>query len=162
MMALAQVADADARATVFTDYLAGKAPNTRRAQRADLDAFSAFLATAGLPQPPTGEALQTSPAAWAGISHGIVKAFGDWQLGQGAALGSIGRRLATVRKYAALAFQAGVLSESAYCQSGGAHSTLLTHTSPVDHRQRLTSAPAGRSCRGYGGSHLRRAPGAHP
>ena len=111
---LAQHADAYARATVFADYLAGKAANTRRAQLGDLATFSAFLTTAGLPQPPSADALQTAPTAWAGITYGLVKAFADWQLAQGAALASINRRLATLRKYAALAYQAGSLSESAY------------------------------------------------
>ena len=110
--ALAQIADAYARQDVFDDYLSRKAENTRNAQRADLDKFSEFLAIAAWPNPPSGEELQTSPAAWQRVTHGIVTAFRNWQLQQGYATATVNRRLSTVRKYCKLAFAAGVIDET--------------------------------------------------
>ena len=105
-----QTANVHAQRGVFTDYLSRKAENTVRRQLADLLLFSAFLGEAGVPAPPTGEALQTEPLAWQGLTWGLVEAFRNWQLGQGYAVGSINVRLSTIKTYARLATKAGALA----------------------------------------------------
>lgn len=92
----------------FQDYRGRKSDNTLRAQGADLATFSDYLAVVGLALP--GERLATDPSAWAGMTWGLVAGFVAWMLGNGYALGSIARKLATVRVYARLAAQSGAIS----------------------------------------------------
>jgi integrase len=113
-MALAgQVADRHAELGAFADYLSQRAENTLRRQQADLQLFSDYLMAAGVPGAPGGEALQTAPEAWQGVSWGLVDGFVKWQLEQGFAIGSVNVRLSTVKTYAALAQKAGVLTSEA-------------------------------------------------
>lgn len=102
-----QAANKAAARHVFSDANARKAKNTQRRKRADLDLFAAFLQSVGIPA--SGQDLHDNPRAWRGITWGIVKAFTNWQLGQGYAIGSINGRLSTVRTFAALAAQAGAV-----------------------------------------------------
>jgi integrase len=95
-----------AAAGVFQDYRSRKAANTLKRQRADLERFAAFLAEVGAP---VAADLQTDPGAWRGITWGLVAGFVRWQLQQGYAVNSINVRLSTVKRYAALAFQAGAI-----------------------------------------------------
>lgn len=111
---VASVADAYARESVFADFLSRKADNTVRAQLADLNAFAEFLLTVTWPNPPDGETLQRVVDAWRGVSHGIVTAFRNQQMQQGYAVTTVNRRLSTVRKYAKLAFAAGVIDETTH------------------------------------------------
>lgn len=111
---LASIADAYARQSVFDDSNSRLGNNTLRAYRADLDKFSEFLGVAKWPDPPSGETLQTTAAAWAGVSHGLVTAFRNWQLQNGAAVKSVNRALTAVRRYCGLAFAAGVIDETAH------------------------------------------------
>jgi integrase len=53
--------------------------------------------------------LNDTPQAWTGITHGLIEAFRNWQIDNGYAIGTINRRLATVKKYAGLAHKAGVI-----------------------------------------------------
>ncbi|MEO8393944.1 MAG: hypothetical protein ABI700_13215, partial [Chloroflexota bacterium] len=53
--------------------------------------------------------LYSDPAAWSGITYGLVAGFVRWQLQNGYAIASINVRLSTVKQYAKLAFQAGAL-----------------------------------------------------
>ncbi|MBA3531538.1 MAG: tyrosine-type recombinase/integrase, partial [Ardenticatenales bacterium] len=55
------------------------------------------------------EALFGEPAAWAGVTWGLVQGFVAWLLAEGYAVGSINVHLATVRSYARLAAQAGAI-----------------------------------------------------
>lgn len=99
-----------ARRDVFDDYLRRKAANTLRAQRADLAAWAEYLcaATSGA-HCPDAEALQRRPEAWSGVTWGLVAGFVRWLLAAGYAIGTINRRLVTVKVYCKLAAQAGVL-----------------------------------------------------
>lgn len=107
-MIVSAVADQAARAGVFADYVERRAANTLRRQKADLALFADYLTAIQFGG--DAEALQTDPAAWTQVTYGIVAGFVRWQLQAGYAVGSINVRLSTVKQYAKLAFQAGVLS----------------------------------------------------
>ena len=95
---------------VFADYRSRKADNTLRRQSADLALFADFLRSVGLD---TGD-FQNDPAAWHGVTWGLVEAFARWQLQNGYAVASVNVRLATVKTYARLALKAGVLSPAEF------------------------------------------------
>jgi len=100
------------RSSTFSDYCQRKAPNTLRRQRADLGLFANYLTSIGFLSSPAGaaERFQSLPAAWSGITYGILAGFVQWQLQQGYALASINVRLSTLKQYAKLAFTAGVIA----------------------------------------------------
>lgn len=121
---IGKVASRYAEAAVFRDYLNRKSLNTIRAQRTDLDNFVEYLhditrqqkssqqeAIQMVTQLPTAEALQNEPSAWKGISWGLVDGFVRWMLAQSYAIGSINRKLSTIKHYAKLATQAGTLDQ---------------------------------------------------
>lgn len=110
-MALAgQIANTHAAAGVFDAYTERQADNTIRRQRADIAVFADFLCIAGIPECPTADQLMTVPAAWSGVSWGMVEAFKQWMVGAGYAVGSVNVRLSTVKTYARLSMKAGVLT----------------------------------------------------
>ena len=98
---------------LFTDYRERKAANTRRRQDAGLALFALCERSPAPrgrnPGAPTGAALASDPAAWAGVSWGLGAAFVRWALGQGYATGTVNGILSTLRTYAGLAAQAGAL-----------------------------------------------------
>lgn len=103
-----QVANVYAAAGVFADYRGRKAQNTLDAQRADLGTFAEYLRT--FDGSISADKLQTDAAAWRGVTHGLVAGFVRWMLTQGFALGTVNRKLSTVRVYAKLAAAAGVIA----------------------------------------------------
>lgn len=113
----AAAADAQAASASFDDYRGRLDEDTLRRQEADLALFAQFLAAVrAIPPeaaPALGARLPTHPEAWANVTHGLVAAFLRWQLAEGYAIGSINVRLATVRRYCALAHGAGVISAEA-------------------------------------------------
>ena len=58
---------------------------------------------------PPARDLAGAPAAWAGVTWGLVSKFRDWLLTRGYAIGSVNLHLTTLRTYAGLAMQAGVI-----------------------------------------------------
>ena len=102
---------ATARAA-FTLYQQDRPHNTNRRHKADLALFEDYLNSAGVPV----SDLYTNPQAWAGIDGGIVEFYKEWQLQEGYALESINVRLSTVKRYAALAYQAGILSHDEHAR----------------------------------------------
>ena len=110
------VANVAAARHIFGDYRVRKSSNSLRAQLADLQTFVDYLTAAGVEGPPA-EALQAQPAAWQGVTHGLVRGFVAWLLGRGLALASVNRKLSTVKVYAGLAAQAGMM--------GGAELALI-------------------------------------
>ena len=104
-----QVANRAASANLFADYRARKSASTRRAQDAALALFVEYLDAAGVVVDAGG--LATGPAAWRGVTWGLVKGFVRWQLKRGYAVSSINSRLSHVKVYAGLANQVGALSE---------------------------------------------------
>lgn len=107
-----QAANGYAARGAFNDYHSRKADNTLRRHRADLDLFATFLASAGIPDTPTGEALYSDAASWHGVTWGLVEAFRNWMLLQAYAVASVNARLSTVKLYAKLATKAGSLDSS--------------------------------------------------
>ena len=57
---------------------------------------------------------QNDPAAWRGISWGLVEGFVKWLLNQGYSISSVNNRLASIRVYVRLAAKAGVISPTEY------------------------------------------------
>jgi integrase len=53
---------------------------------------------------------QSEPAAWQGVSWGLVEGFVKWLLTQGYSINSVNNRLASIRVYVRLAAKAGVIS----------------------------------------------------
>ena len=106
----AAAADAAAARRIFDRYRERLADETRRRQDADLALFASFLERAASL---AADSLSSDPAAWAGISWGLVEAFVAWQLQEGYAIGSVNVRLSTVKTYAKLAAKAGQLGAEA-------------------------------------------------
>ncbi len=119
-----QMANGHAARAAFGDYQSRKADNTLRRQRGDLVLFADFLAAAGIPAAPTGDALYSTPDAWRGITWGLVEAWRNWSLQQGYSVGSVNVRLSTVKTYAKLAAKAGALDpvEMAMIRNVGGYS----------------------------------------
>lgn len=110
LILLGQMANQYADGNLFEDFNGRKSANTLRSYKADLGSFAAFLAetTSGAVQVDADE-LQSTPDAWKGVTWGLVAAFQRWLLAQGASVGTINRRLAAVKVYAALAGEAGAI-----------------------------------------------------
>lgn len=109
---IGQVANEYAARNVFSDYQNGKAPNTLRRQKNDLDLFSAYLKEAGVII--DANDLLNNPEAWKGTTQGLVKGFVRWLLQQGYAIGSINVRLSTVKLYCKLAADARIIPQPEY------------------------------------------------
>jgi integrase len=110
MVIAGQAANKAASRATFEDYRTRKAPNTIRRQDADLLLFADYLKSAGVP---VGD-FATDPAAWLGITWGLVEGFVKWQLLNGYAVDSVNVRLSTIKTYAQLALRAGALPVSEY------------------------------------------------
>lgn len=106
------LANEAAASQVFALYASGKAANTLLRQRRDLELLADYLRQKPGFAAVTAETLSRSPAAWQGLSFGLVQGFLAWQLQQGFAVASINIRLSTVKTYARLCLQAGTLSAS--------------------------------------------------
>ena len=96
-----------AKEHVFKRALDGRAKNTERRKKADVDLFETFLQSAGIP----AAGLYGDPQAWRGVTWGVVEGFKIWMLNQGYAIASINSRLSTVRSYAELAAKAGAIAD---------------------------------------------------
>ena len=97
---------------IFTDFRSTCRPNTLQRHDYDLRAFSDFLATFGIQRPT--ETLNSDPAAWRGMTYGILAAFRRFLEEKGEAVGTIKARISTIHQYCRLAGPppqgAGVLS----------------------------------------------------
>ncbi len=103
------LADQIAARNTFARYRERKAPDTIRRHRADLDLFTTYLQQ--IPGVQVPENLYDDPAAWDGMTRGLVEGFVQWQLHKGYAIGSVNMRLSTVKLYCKLAQGAGTLDE---------------------------------------------------
>lgn len=134
--AAAAVADASAAATVMDRYVRGKADNTRKAQEQDLEAFAMFLESV------TGAVLDLQNVQdWRGVSWGLLAAFVEQQLQDGYAVTTVARRLATIRKRAKLAYQAGVIDREQ-------HAMILTVQAPTGAEGKRIDAQRAQTRRG--------------
>ena len=109
-----QVANQHATKNLFADYRSRKAANTILRHDNVLALFARFLAEAGIPNPPTPHALASEPAAWHGVTWGIVSAFVNWLLQHGYAIGSVNGNLSIVKTYVRLGAQAGAIPPGEY------------------------------------------------
>lgn len=105
-----EIANQYAASYALIDYQKKLSANTKRRQRDDLTLFARYLALAGVVV--TSEQLMEDITNWAGITHGLVTGFIRYQEREGYAIGSINVRLATVKRYCALAAEAHVLDAS--------------------------------------------------
>lgn len=105
----AAVADKFASANAFEDFRSKKSSNTLRAHDTDLMSFADFLHTSGITSAPI-EDLNTNPQSWQEITYGLLETYKLMMLNEGYAIGTINRRLSTIRKYAKLAYKADVMS----------------------------------------------------
>lgn len=112
--AIGQAANTVAARHVFDDYRQRKAENTLRRQDADLNLFANYLNSVGIPA--DSDELAANPAAWLGVTWGLVAGFVQWMLQQGYATGSVNVRLSTIKTYAKLASKAGTLDKLEYLQ----------------------------------------------
>lgn len=114
-----QLANGAAAAGLFADYRARLAENTRRRHDNTLALLARCLgdpqpAGAGIPGAPSGPALGSTPAAWQGLTWGLVALFKQWLLRAGYAMGSVNGHLSTVKSYAQRAMLAGALDRGEY------------------------------------------------
>lgn len=141
----AAAADAASAAAVFDDYRSRVDADTLRRQEADLALFAHFLgqvqAIPPAEAPAFGARLAYDPLAWAHMTHGLVAAFVRWQLQEGYAIGSINVRLATVRRYCALAHGAGVLSAETLAQIRTVQGYGGRQARAIDARRRQLATP---------------------
>ncbi len=94
----------------FRSYQQRRAEETLRRQKADLGLFGEFLCSFNLE---TGDFFN-DPAAWSGITWGLIEAFVKWQIDKGYAVPTINVRLSTLKTYSRLAMQAGTISPQEY------------------------------------------------
>ena len=98
-----QIANQAAARLAFEEYRANRPAQTLRAQQSDLANFARFLQSVGITDAPDAARLQAEPAAWQGMTHGLILAYREWLMAQGYAIATVNRRLATVKTYAQLA-----------------------------------------------------------
>lgn len=115
---IARLANEFSGLTTFQDHQTGRSENTNKAQHSDLTLFGHFIngiydaaenTTLAVDDRLKSGQLFHDPAIWQVITHGLVKLFRKHLLDQGFAISSINRALASIRKYASLAAQAGQL-----------------------------------------------------
>jgi integrase len=104
------LADQFTASSTFARYQERQASNTLRRHQTDLALFATYLHA--IPGMGAIGDLYHDPAAWSGMSKGLVEGFVQWQLGQGYAIRSVNARLSTVRLYCKLAQGAGILEEN--------------------------------------------------
>jgi integrase len=118
LQAIATAANQTLADNVFSLYQQTKAPNTIRRQRADLMLFGQFISEiSGVAL--DGCAFCEHPGAWAIVTGGLVTAYRQWMLKSGYDAHSVNVRLSTVRTYAKLAHQAGMIAEGEYLRITG-------------------------------------------
>jgi integrase len=104
-----QIANRVAGQNLFQRYLSEKSANTIKRHARDLELFAEYLLDVGL-ELTHGADFQTNPAAWRGVTWGIIEGFVQWQLGEGYAIATVNARLSTVKVYATMAVKANVIA----------------------------------------------------
>jgi integrase len=117
------------------EYRSRRAVQTLRRQDADLALFAHFLEVLGMKP---GK-LSQDPQAWKEITWGLVEAFIKWQLQEGYAIQSVNVHLSSVKTYARLVFQAGILTAEEYALIQAVKGYSLREQRRIDiHRAPLT------------------------
>ena len=138
MIEAGQVANHYAARNLFDDYQRRKSRNTLRAQFADLSTFADYLCAAGVDICPTGDDLQNQPDAWQGITWGLVQGFVNWMLGKGLAVTTVNHKLSTVKCYAKLAAQAGIITGGELTLINGVAGFAKKEFNRVDEKRETT------------------------
>ena len=107
---IGKVARQVARQHALKNYHAELSDNTLKRHIGDLGVFSKYLYDAG--ENITAEELMYDLEMWAGATEGLLEGFKEWMLGEGYSMGSINIRLATVKRYCAVAAAAGYVDAS--------------------------------------------------
>jgi integrase len=124
-----QIANKAAGSAIFSRYLSQKSENTLKRHSRDLELFAEYLLDIGI-MPENGADFQTNPAAWRGVTWGIVEGFIAWQLQEGYAITTVNARLSTVKVYTQMAVKASTLpreegmliqSVKGFSRAGGAN-----------------------------------------
>ena len=108
LQTLGQAANDYTAANVFRLYQERRPINTQRSQRAALELFTAFLRFCGIA--PAGD-LYEDPAAWQGVTFGLVTAFMQWLTQGGYAVHTINDRVSVVKTYLKMAHVAGYIPD---------------------------------------------------
>lgn len=144
---LRDAADSAAAQSTFSRFQEGCAAQTRRAHRVDLTRFARYLASGGVLELSSDDGpaldafardLLAQPALWELLSPGLVELFRQWLLDHGYTIASTNRALATLKTYAGLAFQAGVLPEAVYQQISLVKTTNRTQGRNIDEARAQT------------------------
>ena len=118
----------------FVDYRSRRADQTLRRQDSDLVLFREFLAFVNIR---TGE-LSKEPSAWRPVTWGLVEAFVKWQIQQGYAIQSINVHLSSIKTYARLAMQAGILLPQEYALIRAVQGYSFREQNRIDAKRKIT------------------------
>ncbi len=132
-----QAANQEARRHRFTDYRMRRAEQTVRRQQADLALFAGFLDGLDVHGLLKAGSLAEDPEAWGGVTWGLVEAFVKWQLQQGYTISTINVRLSTVKTYARLAMQCGVLDAQEYALMRAVRGYSQSEQRRIDQRRQV-------------------------
>lgn len=131
-----QLANQAAAAWSFIDYRARKSANTLRTHDAALALFAQFLIDRGAAGAQLDAvALASDPAAWRGVTWGIVEGFKLDLLNKGYAIGAVNNRLSTIRVYARLASKAGAIPADEFILIKAVEGYGVTEGKRVDERR---------------------------
>jgi integrase len=132
---ISPLADKIAAESAFARYRETLSEQTTRAQDADIVCLTTYLASIHVQV--VGDLID-DPHAWQGIRHGLVDGFVQWQLGQGYALSSINRRLATVKRYLGLALRSGAITGDQLLQVREIKAIRHAQADHLDSRRKTT------------------------
>lgn len=118
----------------FADYRSRRADQTLRRQDADLLLFREFLIRFNIQ---TGN-LSQDASAWRPVTWGLVEAFVKWQIEGGYAIQSINVHLSSIKTYARLAMQAGVLLPQEYALIRAVQGYSFREKNRIDARRTIT------------------------
>jgi integrase len=100
---------------VFAEHWELLAKRTRLRHEGELALFAHYLAVVRAIEPAqeiaVGAALPYHASAWRNMTWGLIKGLAKWMLDEGYATSSVNVRLATVKRYAKLARQAGAIAD---------------------------------------------------
>lgn len=111
----------DVNSNAFSNYRQSLSPHTIRLQKYILGQFHEFLINSELDELSKNRKyhpssipmdLSSNPEAWKNISAKDVIEFFDWNIGKGYSIGTLNSNISHIKKYALLAYQSGVLSDS--------------------------------------------------
>ena len=81
---------------------------------------------------------QNDPAAWQGVSWGLVEGFVKWLLNQGYSINSVNNRLASIRVYVRLAAKAGSISPTEHALIREVRGYGMTEGKRIDEKRPYT------------------------